>query len=101
MKQWVRMKQRHLMVHIRCHFSTSFCQCACSFIIFLSGKRSITASGNNCVSVLLLSKSKMELPRVYFLSISLNTCRSNPRGVLRYISDGDVRSPFLGLKFAI
>ena len=29
----------------------------------------------------------------------------NPRGggggVLRYISDGDVRSPFLGLKFAI
>ena len=22
-------------------------------------------------------------------------------GVLRYISDGDVRSPFLGLKFAI
>ena len=24
-----------------------------------------------------------------------------PRGVLRYISDGDVRSPFLGLKFAI
>ena len=22
-----------------------------------------------------------------------------PRGVLRYISDGDVRSPFLGLKF--
>ena len=27
--------------------------------------------------------------------------RSYPRGVLRYISDGDVRSPFLGLKFAI
>ena len=30
----------------------------------------------------------------------------NPRGgggggILRYISDGDVRSPFLGLKFAI
>ena len=25
----------------------------------------------------------------------------NPRGVLRYISDGDVRSPFLGLKLAI
>ena len=24
-----------------------------------------------------------------------------PGGVLRYISDGDVRSPFLGLKFAI
>ena len=24
-----------------------------------------------------------------------------PRGVLRYISDGDVRSPFLGLTFAI
>ena len=24
-----------------------------------------------------------------------------PRGVLRYISDGDVRSPFWGLKFAI
>ena len=24
-----------------------------------------------------------------------------PRGVLRYISDGDVQSPFLGLKFAI
>ena len=24
-----------------------------------------------------------------------------PRGVLRYISDGEVRSPFLGLKFAI
>ena len=24
----------------------------------------------------------------------------DPRGVLRYISDGDVRSPFLGLKFA-
>ena len=27
--------------------------------------------------------------------------RAMPRGVLRYISDGDVRSPFLGLKFAI
>ena len=29
---------------------------------------------------------------------------SSPKGgggVLRYISDGDVRSPFLGLKFAI
>ena len=26
---------------------------------------------------------------------------SIPRGVLRYISDGDVRSPFLGLKFVI
>ena len=26
---------------------------------------------------------------------------AHPRGVLRYISDGDVRSPFLGLKFAI
>ena len=25
----------------------------------------------------------------------------NPGGVLRYISDGDVRSHFLGLKFAI
>ena len=24
-----------------------------------------------------------------------------PGGVLRYISDGDLRSPFLGLKFAI
>ena len=24
-----------------------------------------------------------------------------PGGVLRYISDGDVQSPFLGLKFAI
>ena len=24
-----------------------------------------------------------------------------PGGVLRYISDGDVRSPFLGLKFAM
>ena len=24
-----------------------------------------------------------------------------PGGLLRYISDGDVRSPFLGLKFAI
>ena len=29
------------------------------------------------------------------------TERQYPRGVLRYISDGDVRSPFLGLKFAI
>ena len=25
----------------------------------------------------------------------------SPEGVLRYISDGDVRSPFLGLKFVI
>ena len=24
-----------------------------------------------------------------------------PGGILRYISDGDVQSPFLGLKFAI
>ena len=28
-------------------------------------------------------------------------CILTPGGVLRYISDGDVRSPFLGLKFAI
>ena len=27
--------------------------------------------------------------------------RGGGGGVLRYISDGDVRSPFLGLKFAI
>ena len=29
------------------------------------------------------------------------TKTSCPGGLLRYISDGDVRSPFLGLKFAI
>ena len=29
------------------------------------------------------------------------SCILSPGGVLRYISDGDVRSPFLGLKFAI
>ena len=29
------------------------------------------------------------------------TRETAPGGVLKYMSDGDVRSPFLGLKFAI
>ena len=35
------------------------------------------------------------------LHLSSDPLSTIPRGVLRYISDGDVRSPFLGLKFAI
>ena len=27
------------------------------------------------------------------------TSNQSPGGILRYLSDGDVRSPFLGLKF--
>ena len=34
-------------------------------------------------------------------TVTLNSKTGTPGGVLRYISDGDVRSPFLGLKFAI
>ena len=33
--------------------------------------------------------------------LSRSKLKEPPGGVLRYISDGDVRSPFLGLKFAI
>ena len=35
------------------------------------------------------------------LAESISNGELHPGGVLRYISDGDVRSPFLGLKFAI
>ena len=36
-----------------------------------------------------------------FMDSWSGTRHDYPGGVLRYISDGDVRSPFLGLKFAI
>ena len=39
---------------------------------------------------------------VIFINFQFQSMTSPvPGGVLRYISDGDVRSPFLGLKFAI
>ena len=40
------------------------------------------------------------LPGAY-VSDSVSQPQGGGGGVLRYISDGDVRSPFLGLKFAI
>ena len=50
---------------------------------------------------LVYSDSFTILKTLPFLSISLYVTVRHPGGVLRYISDGDVRSPFLGLKFAI
>ena len=42
------------------------------------------------------------LPSVLdLMCLYLRKLCENPRGVLRYISDGDVQSHFLGLKFAI
>ena len=42
------------------------------------------------------------LPVCHFFIFSFISITFPPGGgVLRYISDGDVRSPFLGLKFAI
>ena len=53
-------------------------------------------------------KKKDDVTKVRNYCGTRNTCDSAkkvcdivPGGVLRYISDGDVRSPFLGLKFAI
>ena len=37
----------------------------------------------------------------FFSNLRFPSIDIYPRGVLRYISDGDVQSPFLGLKFAI
>ena len=37
----------------------------------------------------------------YYRPVPLQSSAETPGGVLRYISDGDVRSPFLGLKFTI
>ena len=49
-------------------------------------------------------KSYLVTYRFYLLQSTLviaDTPGGGGGGVLRYISDGDVRSPFLGLKFAI
>ena len=54
-----------------------------------------------------LTKTILDLAVSYGLACSfqyfpyLKPCICCPGGELRYISDGDVQSPFLGLKFAI
>ena len=51
------------------------------------------------MSYVYLYVSEFTLNGVNYLQVQPGG--AGPRGVLRYISDGDVRSPFLGLKFAI
>ena len=63
---------------------------------------------NNCVRK-WSARKPCEISYLSFLSFRCDLARECfceirtwiPGGVLRYISDGDVRGPFLGLKFAI